>query len=70
MVCFVAATAAEQDAEAAARYWSLASTGVRTVTLAEGGHYFVKTRSREVAEHLAGLLEARRDPVCDLAVIE
>jgi surfactin synthase thioesterase subunit/acyl carrier protein len=70
LICFVAADdPLTQDAEAAARHWSLASTGVRTVTLAEGGHYFVKTRSREVAEHLAHLLVARHDPVCDLEAI-
>jgi surfactin synthase thioesterase subunit/aryl carrier-like protein len=70
LVCFVAADdPLTEDAEAAARHWLLASTDVRTVTLAEGGHYFVKTRSREVAQHLAALLAARHDPLCNLEVI-
>jgi amino acid adenylation domain-containing protein len=71
LYCFVAADdPLTQDAEASAGHWSLVSPQVHTVVLRDGGHYFVKTRSAQVAAHLAHLLAPRRDAMACPETIE
>jgi amino acid adenylation domain-containing protein len=71
LLCFVAADdPLTQDARQSARHWNLVSNDLRTITLADGGHYFVKTRSAEIAARLIDILAIQPQPVLELEATE